>query len=210
VYKSAQTTLSLASAKLAAAHETDPNAILELEGRIMDQSALRAVVLIDEALTWQGLSKITKAIGVAEEATRADPNHAFAWYLLGKLHYGQRNKADAISALEKSLLLNPDDIEAMKLLDRAHNLGDAEIIAYKAANARDQTLSAVAKTVETSKNIWRYALIGYFCFVGFAIFFTNPAAGIGHTFFPFVVAPFIFWFGYKFVLSYVKDWLNGG
>ena len=50
-------------------------------------------------------------------------------------HYENRNRASAIAALTRANELDPDDIETCKLLDRAQNMGGAEIATYKVTRA---------------------------------------------------------------------------
>lgn len=51
------------------------------------------------------------------------------------LQYDNRNKAAAIAALTKAVALDPGNIESKKHLDRAQNMGAAEIATFKATKA---------------------------------------------------------------------------
>lgn len=133
--RAVRTTLSLASRQMDIAHAADPNARFEYDdGIAVSQEHLRARILCQEALSWS-LEKLHKAATIAERATIADPNFANAFLVLGMLQYDNRNKAAAIAALTKAVALDPGNIESKKHLDRAQNMGAAEIATFKATKA---------------------------------------------------------------------------
>ena len=146
--RAARTTLSLASRQLEIAFRADPNARLELDGdRRLAQEQLRARVLCQEALTWR-FDKLGRACTLAERACEADPTDPASFQLLGSFHFDNRNRAKAIAALTRAYELDPDNIETCKLLDRAQNMGDAEIVTYKATRAGVEHLQYGSTDVE--------------------------------------------------------------
>lgn len=131
-----RTTLSLAGKQLDIAHRADPNARLEVDdddgtGSSVTQARLRARVLALEALSWS-LQNLSRACAIAERATTADPTCSESWRVLGLLHYENRNKQAAVAALTRASELDPDNIDIMKLLDRAQNMGLVEVVGFKA------------------------------------------------------------------------------
>lgn len=144
--KTIRTTLSLVAKQLDIAHRADPNAVLEADDVRMTQSEIRCETLVLEAKTWFPHNQ-SKAIDIIRRAKAHDPNSVKAWFWSGWFNYEQRNRDAAVTDLERVLSLDPDNIEAMKLLDRAQNLGAAEIAVFKVANARDNTIIGVQKTV---------------------------------------------------------------
>lgn len=144
--KTTRTTLSLVAKQLDIAHQADPNAVLEADDVRMTQPEMRCETLVLEAKSWFPHNQ-SKAIDIIQRAKAHDPNSVKAWFWSGWFNYEQRNRDAAVTDLERALSLDPDHIEAMKLLDRAQNLGAAEIAVFKVANARDNTIIGVQKTV---------------------------------------------------------------
>lgn len=133
--RAARTTLALAGRQLDVAHCADPNAKLESDdGILISQARLRARILHQEALTWAP-ENLSKAAVIAERATKADATYAAVFDTLGMFHFHNRNRDAAITALTRALDLDPDNIETLKLLDRAQNMGVAEIATFKATKA---------------------------------------------------------------------------
>lgn len=144
--KTARTTLSLAARQLDLAHKADPNAVLELDDVRLSQAQLRSRVLLTEAESWYPYNS-SKAIALAQKAKAADPDNVDAWYWSGWFNFQQRNQEAALRDFERTLELDPDNIQALKFLDRTQNMGGMEIAAFKVVNARDNTLFAVGKTI---------------------------------------------------------------
>jgi tetratricopeptide (TPR) repeat protein len=76
------------------------------------------VILESYAAVLIQLSRSADAVPVAERATRAAPESADAWKILGYADYSSDRIAQAIAAWQRSLALRPDD-GLGKLLDRA-------------------------------------------------------------------------------------------
>lgn len=146
VAKTVRTTLALAAKQLDIAHHADPNAVLQADEAKYTQAQLRSRTLTIEARTWFPHNQ-TKAIAIADKAKAADALNVDAWFWSGWFNFQQRNREAAIRDFERTLELEPDNIEALKFLDRTKNMGGGEIAAFKVVNARDNTLFAVGKTL---------------------------------------------------------------
>lgn len=146
IARTSRTTLALAAKQLDIAHQADPNAALGDDDGKMEQRELRAMLLMRESLTWYPHNQ-AKAIRIIGQAKEACPEAEGLWFWSGWYNYEQRNKAAAIADLERALQLDPDHIQAMKLLDRAQNMGGGEIALFKVTNARDNTLFGIVKTI---------------------------------------------------------------
>lgn len=144
--KTARTTLALAAKQLDIAHRADPNAMLGDDDDKMTQGELRAMVLMRESQSWFPHNQ-SKAIRIIEQAKLACPEAEGLWFWSGWYNYEQRNRAAAIADFQRTLEPDPDHILALKYLDRAQNMGGAEIAMFKVTNARDNTIIGVQKTV---------------------------------------------------------------
>lgn len=159
--KVSRTTLSLASRQLEKAFHADPNAKLELDGgRVFTQQNLRARVLRQEARTWIS-DNLGRACTLAEHACQTDPTDPTSFYILGCLHFDNRNRAKAIAAATRAYELDPDDIETCKLLDRAQNMGDAEILTYKVTRAGVGVANTGIGIYNTGVKAWNIFAITY-------------------------------------------------
>lgn len=141
-----RTTLSLAARQLDIAAKADPSArhVSEI-GNEYAQDEMRARVLVQEALTWAA-EKTSKACTIAERACALDPNSTHAHYVAGWLNFEHKNRDRAISLLTRAVELAPNNLDAIKLLDRAQNMTAAEIATYKATAATEGTIKAARKT----------------------------------------------------------------
>lgn len=152
-----RTTLSLAGKQLDIAFRADPDAKLEIDhdgaAFVVTQARLRARVLTLEALTW-AMDNLKRACAIAERATGADPTCSESWRVLGMLRYQNRNKDTAVAALTEALSLDPDNIEIIKLLNRAQHMGWTEILGFKATKAAIGTANAGIGVYNTGVVAW--------------------------------------------------------
>lgn len=144
-----RSTLALAAKQLDIAQRADPSVThsLEVPGappEVITQQRLRARLLQLEALTWAN-DNPRREIRLLTQATEIDPTYSSPFYSLGVAHFLARNRAPAIAALERALILEPGNLEIIKQLDRARHMTDAEIAAYKFTNAATGTASAGIK-----------------------------------------------------------------
>ena len=105
------------------------------------------------------------------QATEVDPTFSGAFYTLGNAHFINRNRSQAIAALEKALALEPGNISIIKLLNRTRHMSDAEIATYKLSNAAASTASAGFKIWHALKLIWFFGVP--LCIVLFVSQFTG-------------------------------------
>ena len=129
-----RSTLALAARQLAIAQAADPSVELsvpEQDGTSLTftQTSLRSYALVLEAQTYMD-TNLDYAVALAERATQVDPSSHLAHHLLGGLCFEAHDRTRALAALETAHRLEPNNIETIKLLDRARNMGDAEIAAY--------------------------------------------------------------------------------
>jgi hypothetical protein len=143
-------TLSLASRQLDAAERLDPDGILE--GRDAKENSYRFTIneLKAEALLLEGLTHqvydTKRAIPALIAATTANPNNPNAFYVLGLTHAANRNRSDAVAALQRAVALEPRNLAYRKELNRAESLTTAEIAGYKATRAGEKIFDAGVKT----------------------------------------------------------------
>jgi hypothetical protein len=150
IARECRNTLALAARQLDIAQRADPSQKLSVEDedglpRTILQERLRARTIQLEALTWGGENP-RREIELLAQATEVDPTMVAAFQCLGAAHLQSRNRAAAIAALETAITLEPDNIDVMKLLERARNMSDAEIATYKFSNAAAKTASVGIKT----------------------------------------------------------------
>ena len=143
--RQARTTLALAAKQLDLAYNADPNAKIEDGDLRVSQAEIRGNILLREAQSWYPHNQ-SKSIRIIERAKVADPNNAEIWSWSGWFNFQQRNRSAAIADFQRVLELDPDNIDALKFLDRTKNMGGAEVAVFKVANARDNTIIGVEKT----------------------------------------------------------------
>jgi tetratricopeptide (TPR) repeat protein len=138
-------TLALASKKLAAAEQLDPDAVLEFEddgdAYRYTISQLKADALFPEGLTHQ-VYDLKRAVPALVAAIKANPNHDSAYYVLGLTHAANYNKSAAIAAFERAVALDPANLKYRMELDRAQNLSAAEVAGYKTIRAGERIVDA--------------------------------------------------------------------
>src|SRR5580698_288633 len=88
----------------------------------MTINALHAQVtagkLIAEGNKFYAAKDYATAIGSYLEAIQADPNSAVAYQGLGNCHYMLNMKEDALDAYQKSLALNPNNLQLAAIVKR--------------------------------------------------------------------------------------------
>ena len=146
----ARSTLALAARQLQIAQNADPTVTYQHQadngGTVqITQAKLRAFTVYLEGVTYSE-SAPKRAIVLLEQAVTLDPECTPAYAKLGLLHYLACDRAEAVAALEQALRLDPNDIELVKLLDRARNMTPAQVLAYKATRATTTTISAARTT----------------------------------------------------------------
>ncbi len=143
--KRARTNLALAAKQLEIAFEADPDAVLSINDAeiTLGQAELRA-----RTLNLQAILAETTALSIrfAEQAAAADPTYPPAFYTLGRYHYDERHKKEAIAAFTAALALDPENIDYQKALIRAEAITAAEIATYKATKAATKTAEVGIKT----------------------------------------------------------------
>ncbi len=65
------------------------------------------------------------AIGWYNKATQAEPNNAHAWQALGNAYYGKGDKADAISAWDKAVALDPSNTQLAAYVNQLNGAATA-------------------------------------------------------------------------------------
>ena len=151
-------TLALASRQLDAAEKLDPDAILE--GQDDKDAPFRFTIneLKSEALLLEGLTHqvydLKRAIPALVAATKADPNNARAFFVLGLTHAANMNKANAVAAFQRAVALDPKNITYRKELNRAESLTAAEIAGYKATRAGERIYDAGIATANAGIMAW--------------------------------------------------------
>ncbi len=138
-------TLALASRQIAKAEAADPDAVLEAKTEGGNEyrltlNNLKVQVLLQEAGTHQA-HDLRKALPAAEKAVQLDPNDDTAYYILGSIHFENRNRSAAIQAFSRAVELKPDDMEYAKLLDRAEAMSSVEVAGYKAARVGEKAIT---------------------------------------------------------------------
>lgn len=198
--KSARTTLALAAKQLDLAHAADPNAALEAGDVRITQQEIRAATLVIEAKTWFP-HKSYKAISIIDAAKALDPNSFDVWFWSGFFNFEQRNRDAAVRDLERALDLEPDNLPALKLHDRAKNLGAAEVALFKVADARDNVAIATAKTINTARTVWRVVYAVYS--LGFIVMiFSGVNSAVANMLLPIYLATLIPLTIYRVIQSY--------
>jgi hypothetical protein len=195
-------TLALAAKQLDIAQRADSTADLAIHDEdgmplTLTQQRLRARLIQLEALTW-GAEKPREEIRLLIQATEVDPTFAPAFHCLGLAHFLSRNRAAAIAALETGLALEPDNIDVVKLLDRARNMTDAEIATFKLTNAAAKTAAASVKT-------WTFVKIAWAVGVPLTVLLTIASftGSIGTAFLYMVIVPPFLW-----LFSHVLRFIN--
>jgi tetratricopeptide (TPR) repeat protein len=151
-------TLALAAKQLDAAQKLDPDAILEGQDENdipyrYSVNELKADALLLEGITHQTYDT-KRAIPALRRAITLNPNSAAAFYVLGLTHAANRNKAEAVAAFQRAVVLDPKNLSYRKELDRAQNLSGAEIAAYKATRAGERIFDAGVKTANAGIMAW--------------------------------------------------------
>jgi tetratricopeptide (TPR) repeat protein len=151
-------TLALASKQLDAAEKCDPDAILEGEDENdipyrYSINELKADALLLEGITHQTYDT-KRAVPALRRATTLNPNSAAPFYVLGLTYAANRNKAEAVVAFQRAVVLDPKNLSYRKELDRAQNLSGAEIAAYKATRAGERIFDAGVKTANAGIMAW--------------------------------------------------------
>jgi len=123
------------------------------DATVVTQARMRAMLLCQEAITYM-LDKPGKATSLLARATEIDPEFWYAHFSLGTHQFEHRNKVEAVAALERALLLDPDDIDTIKALDRARNMSAIEAVTFKATRAVESTRDTGIKTINFFILIW--------------------------------------------------------
>lgn len=144
-----RSTMALATKQLDIAMRADPTVDFEEDSKdgsiVMTQARMRATLLCYEGLSYM-VDKPGKCTALLKRATEVDPEFSFAHYVLGQHYFEHRQKAAAIASLEQALLLDPDDMDSIKALDRARNMSGLETVTFKASRAAETTMAAGIKT----------------------------------------------------------------
>lgn len=168
-------TLSLATKQLDRAERLDPDAVLELdiEGSILRLTIpeLKAQALLQEGIAHQAYDT-KRALPPLRRATKLDPDNPAAHFVLGLLHAANMNKSAAIAAFERAVELDPTNLSYRKELDRAQNLGLAEVAAYKVTRAGERTFDAAIFSWNIFALIWNiFVIIWYVLTFPLRLFF---------------------------------------
>jgi hypothetical protein len=147
-------TLSLATKKLEAAARHDPDAILESEDKDGNPvrftiNDLKAWLLLQEGLTHQ-LYDVRRALPALTAATRHDPDNARA---------ENHNKAAAVEALKRAVVLDPGNIDFRKELDRVENLSAATVAAYKVTRAGERVYDTGIAVANAGIRVYNFGVI---------------------------------------------------
>ena len=158
-------TLALASDQLRRAETLDPDAVLE--GLSDDDipyrytlSELKAAALFQEGLTHRYFDT-SRAVPALIAASRLHPTNAAIFYMLGVVQAANRNKAEAVAALQRALELAPNDIQIRKELIRAEAMTGAEIATYKVTRAGERVYDAGVATANAGIKTWNVFAITY-------------------------------------------------
>ncbi len=150
--------LSLAARQLDAAGRLDPDAVLE--GELPDGTPfcfsineLKAEALLLEGLTHQ-IYDTKRALPALVAATKLNPNHPNAFFVLGLTHAANRNKAASVAALQRAVALDPKNITYRKELNRVESLSGAEIAAYRATRAGEKIYDASVLSWNIFAVVW--------------------------------------------------------
>jgi tetratricopeptide (TPR) repeat protein len=123
--------LTLASEQLDAAQKRDPDAILEGQNEKGNFYRFSINELKAEALLLEGITYHTydgkRAIRALRKATTLNPNSSYAFYVLGLMHAASMNKAQAVAALRRAVVLKPQNLAYREELNRAQCLSAGTI-----------------------------------------------------------------------------------
>lgn len=154
-------TLSLAAKQLDLAQQLDPDAVLEQPEGVdvvrLTLNEIKAEALLLEGITHQSYD-LRRAIPALVAATKLNPSGPRAFYVLGLVHAGNRNKKAAVAAFAQAVALDPKNLAYRKELNRVQNLSGAEIAAYKATRVAERTVDATALAWNIFAVVWNIVM----------------------------------------------------
>jgi hypothetical protein len=155
-------TLALASKQLDAAQKLDPDAILD--GQKKEEMPYRYSIneLKAEAMLLEGITlhtyDIKSAIPALRKATTMNANNPYAFYVLGLAQAANKNKVEAVAALQRAVALCPKNLTYCKELNRAQSLYAGETAAYRATRISDGAIKTAIAGIMTVAATWKLVM----------------------------------------------------
>ncbi len=120
---------------------------------LVTQHDTRDQSLIGLAQALYQAKRYTEALAVVEAVIKHEPKNAFAYRLMGLIYAEQHRLNDAVTAFQKAIELNPQDVDAKLMLARAYAMNEATL--PEAVAAYRQVLEAQPNNVDVQAELAR-------------------------------------------------------